>query len=275
MNVRALPLILALVVVFIGIAAWLFTARTHAQTPNPSNDLWQAGGPSKVIDNTARSVSRDSETSVRELTEAVFSVYPHVFGKIPAPFDNAIKDALTRAEFAHLQGKSQGVSEHDVANLVNMWADRLHLPEYAKTSVKQVRVLRMSLAVASPVFMGRGITDLNGISDGANAPEMSPLQAAHLAAVLVDQKFLDPDYQVTPQEWEQQFYEKQMEKIKRQRELSNTSGDNQTHAYSLMARSNPKHDEMRQAFSHGLAALGPADGFDLMNSSLAMLGVQR
>lgn len=272
MNVRNLLLIAVVAVVSIGIAAWLFTVRTHAQMRN--NDPWQVGGPDKVIDNAARAVSSENETSVRALTEAVFTVYPHVFGRIPAPFDSGIKDAFTHAELAHLQGSRPGVTEQDVANLVNMWADRLHLPEYAKTSPKQVRVLRMSLAAGSPVFMGRGMTDPNAIPGATINPEMSPLQAAHLATVLVDQKFLDPDYQVAPTEWEQHFQEKQIEKIKRQQDLSKAAAG-KSGTYFLGSRSNPKHDEMRQAFSNGLANLSPDAASDLMNSSLAMLGIKQ
>jgi hypothetical protein len=270
-NVRNLSLILVLAVVSIAIAAWLFTARTHAQTRN--NDPWQVGGPNKVIDSAARELSPENETSVRTLTEAVFSTYPHVFGQIPAPFDSGIKDALTHAELAHLQGSRPGVSEQDVANLVNMWADRLHLPQYAKTSAKQVRVLRMSLAVASPVFMGRNIADPGSNSAQIN-PELSPLQAIHLTSVLLDQKFLDPDYQVTPEEWERTFQQKQVEKIQRQAALAKaatTSG--QPGVYLIAAHSNPKLDEMRQAFDNGITALSTADTSDLVNSSLRTLGI--
>src|SRR5205085_3497716 len=133
----------------------------------------------------------DNEASVRALTEDVFN-YPHAYGRMPPSIESAVKDRLTQAEIAHLRGTRPGVKEEDVAKVVNMVVDRLHLPEYARTSVKQVRVLRMSLALASPSFMGRGMTEQNVNVGESVSPELSPLQATHLAAVLVDQKFLDP-----------------------------------------------------------------------------------
>lgn len=271
MNIRQFSVMLiALVVIAIG--AWLFAARIHAQ--GPTTDVWALGGPHKVLDLRARAVNGNDETSVRALTENVFTVYPHAFGRMPADLEGVLKDRLTQAEVDHLRGIRPGVKEADVATVVNMMAERLHLPEYAKTSAKQVRTLRMSLTLASPAFMGRGMTEANGkFSDSIN-PEMSPLQASHLTAVLLDQKFMDPDYQVTPAEWDEKFHEKEIARLERQDTLRRSSDPRKPAKYMIGARVNPKRDEMRQAFSAGVANLSAGDAMDMMNSALTTFGIQ-
>lgn len=226
-----------------------------------------------MIDASARAVSSDNEASVRALTDDVFN-YPHAYGRLPDSIASIIKDRLTNAEIAHLRGMRSGIKEAEVANVVNMVADRLHLPEYAKTTAKQVRVLRMSLALASPIFMGRGMTEQNVEVGESINPELSPLQATHLAAVMLDQKFLDPDYQVTASEWEQGFQQKQIEKLKRQQALAKST-DPTKFKYMIGSTQNPKRTEMRQAFSNGVSALGTADALEIMDSAFTSLGMRQ
>ena len=269
MNVRNLSLIIALAVTSIGIAAWLFTARSHAQTTN--NDPWQAGGPHKVIDNTARAVSIENEASVRALTEAVFN-YPHTFGRMPSPVEIALKDKLTQAELNHLRGNRTGVREEDLANFLNTLADRFRLPDYARTNANQIRTLRMSLALNAPIFMGRKMTtpDAN-INDSIN-PEMTPLQAVHVASVMLDQKIINPDFQVTPTEWDQNFHQKLIERIQKADALRRSARTGQVTS-QLIARNNPRHDEMRQALSTAFSSMTVSDGLALTDEALKTLKI--
>jgi len=273
MNNRQVSVILISVAVFaaMGLAAWLFAARTHAQERTPN--IWDRGGPFKVLDDAARSATRDVEAAVRALTEDVFTVYPHSFGRMPAAVESIVKDRLTKAQIDHMRGARPGVREEDVANVVNMVAERLHLPEYAKTSAKQVRALRMLIAVESPVFMGRGMADAGGKLRDTINPEMSPLQATHLAAVLLDQKFMDPDYQFGPVEWEQNSQQRQTERLKWLETLRQARAQNPGKSF-LFSRNNPKHDEMLRAFDNGVANLGMADAIDMMNSAFTSFGIE-
>lgn len=269
MNIRLLAVLAT--AALIAAASWLLAAKVHAQERGA--DPWQRGGPHKVIDAGARVVSGDDEASVRTLTEDVFN-YPHPYGRLPGSLEIVVKDRLTQAEMDYLRGKRPGVKEEDIVRVVNLVADRLHLPEYAKTSQKQVRLLRMSMTLASPVFMGRGMTEQNVNVGDSISPELSPLQAAHLAAVMLDQKFMDPDYQAAPGEWEQTFQQKQIEKLKRQQSLSKSSAAANS-KYMIGAIQNPKRTEMRQAFSNGLSTLGPSDALDLIDSVFASFGMKR
>lgn len=145
--------------------------------------------PSQVIEARARLVRPDDEASVRALADEIFKC-PHVLGRMPATIEDNVKDRLVRSEMGILRGTRSGVREEDVVALFNTMADRFGLPDHVRTSKKQVRALRMSLALGSPMFMGRGLIDKKMNVGESVSPEMSVLQAAHLSAILLDQKFL-------------------------------------------------------------------------------------
>src|SRR5437016_5028067 len=136
MSTRHLMLLLV-AIGFCGFAIWALVPKTKAQ--QSTNDPWKMGGPGKVIDQKARLANADDEDSVRLLTEEVFN-HPHIGGRLPALAEKMVKDRLTKAEIHHLRGTRAGVQEQDVVNLVNLLASKLHAPDYAKTSLRQVRV---------------------------------------------------------------------------------------------------------------------------------------
>jgi hypothetical protein len=232
-----------------------------------STNPWEPGGPGKIIDAAARSVNARDDASVRALTEAVFS-YPHVFSETLAPIQDMVKAKVTQAELLHLQGTRPGVTEEDVSKLVNTMAGRLKLPDYARTTQSHVRVIRTGLALDSPAFMGRGMTRSDArVGDSIN-PDMSPLQALHVAAVLVDQKFINPDFQVSAVEWDSHVRQKALERI-RQAEARKKNPAPTRH--SIGVRNNPKHDEMRQAFVNGVSSMSDADGLNIATEVLKTL----
>jgi hypothetical protein len=270
MTIRNLP-VLSLVITLICAGAWLFVTRTQAQDRN--DNPWQAGGPHKVIEATARAVNVDDEASVRALTEGVFS-FPHAFQGLPANIEDTIKQRLTQAEIQYLKTGHPGVKEADVANLVNLLADRLHLPDYAKTNVNQVRVLRMSMALSSPVFMGRGMSSPGAQIGESVAPEMSPLQATHVLATMLDQKIINPDYQMTPSEWDQTSHQRMIEKLHQADALKKSAQTTKT-SHRLIARSNPRHTEMRQALSAGLSSLTVGDASVIADEAFKTLKLEQ
>src|SRR4029077_9419226 len=107
------------------------------------------------LDDKSRSLDVDNDTSLRAFTEEVFNT-PHDFPRLPATVESAVKDRLVRAELAFAHGRGAGVQEEDISRFVNSIAAQLGAPGYARTSAKQVRVLRMNLIVAAPTFMGKG-----------------------------------------------------------------------------------------------------------------------
>src|SRR5205823_8380003 len=176
---------------------WHLVPTVHAQQGNSA----VLKRPEKAIDEKARAVVPSDSSTVHGLADAVFD-YPHVLGRMPTDMENAVKARLVRAEVEFLQGKRLGVREQDLVVFVNQLSNKLRLPDFSRTSNKQVRALRMKIALASPLFMGRGMADGDMKIGDSISDELSPLQAVHLIGVLIDQKFLDPNFQVSPEEWD-------------------------------------------------------------------------
>lgn len=252
-------------VTVIATVLWQLVPRIHAQQGNTM--VWQ--NPAKVIDEKARALNPDDSNSVQGLADAVFS-YPHVLGRLPMDMENAVKARAIDAETKFLKGNRPGVQEEDVAKAVNLFADRLRLPDYARTSPKQVRALRMSLVVDSPMFMGRGMARPSASVGDSISSEMSPLQALHVAMVMINQKTINPDFQVTPEEWDRGKHTAMVEQIKQIQALQKSAKSGQT-THHIITRQNPKHDEMRQALSDGLSSMTLGDGVSFADEALKTL----
>jgi len=171
------------------------------------------GNPYKVLDSAARDARQNDDASVRTLTEAVFA-FPRMLSRMPDVIEKSVQDRLVNAELAYRHGSQKGVREEDLVKLVNSMADKLHAPGYAKTSLKQIRVLRMQLVLASPVFMAQGLTTQHMQVGSSVNSEMSPLQAVHLLNSLIDQKLINPAFQMEPAEWERSQASVEMDRIR-------------------------------------------------------------
>jgi hypothetical protein len=253
-------------VLLLCVGALFRSPDLNAQQTSP-----MAQRPDKLIDASARVMGADDEASVRALADEIFN-YPHVLGRMPASVEDIVKGRLVRSEIGFLRGKRSGVHEEDVVALFDAMAARFTLPEYVRTSKKQVRALRMSLAVASPAFMGRGMADGKIDVGETVSSEMSVLQAAHLSAVLLDQKFLDPNFQVPPGQWDRESHDKEVQRIKERQELlkSPTAGE-----HHMIARSNPKRRELHEAILRSTTSLSVADSQDILETALRVLKVDR
>ena len=238
----------------------LFTVRAQ----EPSQPVWQ--NPGKRIDAKAAVLNSNDEASVRAVADEIFN-YPHAFGRMPSDIESSIKVGLVRAEIAYRQGRRPGVREEDVVRLVNQVGDALGLPSYARTTKKQVRTIRMSLMLESPVFMAKGAVRPDMHVGDSISPEMSVLQAAHLAQVVLDQKFINPDFQATPEDWDLHFHEQAVERIRQAEELRKMSATNKT-SHRIFARINPKRAEMDQAFFSGVSSLGSGGALSLLDSAM-------
>jgi len=265
MKVRfAAVIVLAIILLCLG--GWLNSPAINAQQA-----ILMVQRPEKLIDEKSRIMRADDEASVRAVADEIFN-YPHVLGRMSASVEDIVKDRLVRSEISFLRGKRSGVHEEDVVALFNTMADRFTLPDYVRTSKKQVRALRMSLALASPAFMGRGMADGKMDVGEAVSSEMSVLQAAHLSAVLLDQKFLDPNFQVPPGQWDRESHDKEVQRVKERQELLKSSRAAEHH---MIARSNPKRRELHEAISRSITSLSFADSQALLETALRVLKVDR
>lgn len=251
----------------------LFAALGNAQTPTPGQVTMQ--DPNKILERRARSLDVNNEAQVRALVDDVFS-FPRSYPRLVPALEALVKDRLVRSETAYLQGARPGVSEADVVRLFNLVATRFNAPNYAKTSRRQVRVLRMALAVSLPAFMGRGMVR-ETMEPGQSVSEiMSPVQATHLIATLIEQKLRNPDYQLSPKEWDRDQYEKSLRTWQSIQELKRTGRLEQLpqKAHAELRDENPKKRELHEVMKRGISSLSLSDAWDLMDQLLSILDVR-
>lgn len=228
--------------------------------------------PYKELDGAARLANgRSDDASVRGLADAVFS-FPRALPRAPEAIENVVKDRLVRAETAYRNGLQQGVLERDIVELFNSVSDRLGLPSYAKTSLQQVRTLRMQLALSSPAFMASGLANPN-MKVGESIPEsMSPLQAIHLINSLLDQKVINPEYQVEPAEWDRSHLPAALAKIQKMQQLQGSAqaGDKPPKLeVTVFHRSRDLHNSLIYAGS----SLSFSDAMDLLEQAFTTLKI--
>jgi len=257
---KSLPLSICLIISSLG-----FVTNGSAQVTTSPNQ----GNPYKVLDASAVSAKHGDDASMHALAEAVFS-FPRVLPRLPDILENPIKDRLVIAEFSFRQNPRAGVREEDIVQFVNTVADKLKVPGYAKTSLKQVRTLRMQLMLASPVFMTEGV-DPAHLSPGAHIDSMlSPLQAAHLINSLIDQKLINPDFQLEPEEWESKQADKQTERIKAAQQMLQSSRSGQSKSQSRVVTLKRNRDLEKSLVQAG-TNLSILDAMNLIDTAFSTL----
>jgi len=251
-------------VMILACVAWVKAQGSQATPSQGSTPRTgqMAKGRYEALETAASKADAQDRNSVVALTEEVFKV-PHYSDYMPAALQTTVKNRLVEAEMFHRQGARPGVSEEAIVQAVNTVAERFGLPEYAKTNASQVRYLRMHMAMASPIFMGAGMTRPNArIGDQINTT-MSPAQAIHLIQVLADQKYSNPTYQVSPADWDPKNIRPPFE----------DSSGTPPSGSSLRFVQNPQSDEISNLISKASSGLSIADGQDLIEQSLRTLGM--
>lgn len=258
------------VVICLGITIQFVVPKLGAQVTSQQ----KAGGinPYKQLDDAARLIkSNTDQPSIRGLADAIFS-FPRALPPVPDPIANVIKERLVRAEINFRSGAQEGVMESDIAGLINSTADRLGLPSYAKTSAQQVRVLRMQLALSSPAFMGPGVIEPNMKIGDSISQRLSPLQAVHLLNSLIDQKIINPDYQVEPAEWERTHLPASLARIQQQQQMAQArSPGNQPKRTEI--RTVRRKRDLQDAIVRVSSSLGFADSMNLIDEAFAALKI--
>jgi hypothetical protein len=225
-----------------------------------------------TIEQKASAATADDPNSVQALADEVFNLN-HVFRRMASVVEGMVKDRLVGDEILYRQGKAPGVQERDIVDTLNHLAERFGGPPYSKTSLSQVRVLRMWMALCQPNFMGAGVAKQNAAVGESISSAMSPLQAAHLIATLIDQKFINPDFQVSPEEWEKNSPPVE-EKIKQRtaRARATTTGQSSANV-SLDSYSPDKRRELEQTLYPSIWSLGTTDALILLEQAFEKLHI--
>jgi len=231
-----------------------------AQT-NPSN-MHSPHRPTsrQSLEATAQSFAAQGYfASSAEVVNAVFGV-SHAL-QIPKSVQDLVSYKLESAEDSYWRGESVGVQERDLVTTFNSLVVKLKLPTFARTNSDQMRMLRMQTALGSPAFMGRNIVK-PGMKIGESIDSaLSPLQALHLILCLIDQKFYNPVYQVTTEEWP------------RSRAQYEASLANMGTQFSIRAIPPEKPNQLRQQLDSALNSMSDTDGLQLLTDLEHTLGI--
>ena len=154
------------------------------------------------INAKAELLNTADERVIRDLADEVFKSFNADL--MPAETLDSVKERVVRAEINYRSGHGHPVSEFGVVRMTNMLMKKLGAPAYAQTNVYEVRRLEMNFLPFLSKFIGKKPA---GTSHGPKAlgssfnPLMSPLESVAIANLLIQQKRVNPAYQLTHDEW--------------------------------------------------------------------------
>jgi hypothetical protein len=233
--------------------------------PSPAiTDGGQKESMYQSIEEKARKAKGNDESAIRELADAALD--DNKVGVIPTEMLNEMKERLIRAEIRYRNGK-KGVHEIAIVRLINDLVDKFGAPDYAKTSPLQVRTMRVCLKQFFPSFIAQEADEKSkGLRKEIGArinPEMSPLEAAYIATMLIWQKILNKDWQVAPEKWTPDSLRKND---------AETAANSEPHL-TLMG-GNEKATEMMRLITRRGASLSRTDMRNLIQTSLDTLEIE-
>jgi hypothetical protein len=182
----------ALLLFALGVLLWNSTTAAGQGAPTVSQSLAQ-----RLDEKARRASTTGNENDIRDAVEEAISSSVLHGGDLA----QVVKERAATAEIRFRRGQHKPIAEKDLVSTINNLADRFNAPDYAKTSIEQVRMLRMALMVKSPHVVGTLPEQKGHISS-----DMSPLEAAYVTLSLILQKLHTPAFQVAPEVWHQQHY---------------------------------------------------------------------
>lgn len=224
----------------------------------------------KRIEDAASSISAGSEDCFEHLAAAVIQ-HPHKC-RLPAAMETLAVARLASAEREYQFSRLSPVYEREITEAINLLADRVRAPEFARTSDTQVRVVRMRLLMLEPIFMGREIIRAR-LERGDPIPDtLSPSQSVHILLSLIDRKFSDPEFQLPPGGFEQIYDKHAMQRISNPSlERLNLAGTDRMPMHSKISVGNAQDCyQLEQA----VANLGNAEAAAIMDAVAFKLHIQ-
>jgi hypothetical protein len=209
------------------------------------------------INEKATLLNTGDQTQVREVADEVFKAFD--LDQVPDEVISETRDRLIAAEVRYRAGQGKPISEFGVVRMVNMLADSLGAPAYAKTNVFEVRRMEMNFIPWLGKFMSQKAahnnTDVKRVGASFN-PTMSPLEAVTIAGLLIQQKRFNPGFQLTQSEWLAKHYGKRNPKDNLQE-----------------ARNTQSHEQLDQILQRSTDTMTAKDFIKLSHNALDKLGV--
>jgi len=263
----------------VALCLLLFTALgsgaiwVSAKSPTPdqvqpgSPGIKQGSPPLARLDEKAGAARADDKASVRALVDEIFTTVE--LPSLPAGALDEVKERLVRAEINYLSGKQDGITQPNVVCTANMIADKLRAPAYARTSEHEVKILRASMLSLLPNLIARerpGDTESTDQIGSPLKPMLSPVEAAFLTLMLLQQKQTNPDYQLTYDERVAQWAAKYS---------ANPPGSMTGAGRPVEVNTSGRAEEMRRMIDLAASQLPVADLLYLPGQALDALGVQK
>jgi hypothetical protein len=278
MNKKLLGL--GIVCFALPLSGWLLRGpATHGQdnkaVPDNGTSLRR---PWQLLEAKARAAEAGDQSSVRALADQILNQWPWS-AELPSEVTEAVEERFVQAEIHYRQGRAQGIEAETIAGVNNDVVQRLGLPEYMKLCPQQVWHMRLATLGLTPSFMGKGMTRKNMQVGEKMNPAMSPLQAAHVIMFGIQQKLFNPDFQVTPAEWNHLQYKRQLQRWQAYRQSaasgSQLAAGQPNSPPQLEARENPKMKEILDRLQNRTANMGLDDALQLLHGALDTLGIER
>lgn len=184
-------LTLSALIFFAGMGWFIFGPVAKGKSPFTPGSL----------EEKARKAKDGDEDAIRDLADEVFYRYGQM---LPTEVADKVKDRVVRAEVEYKKNGKGSVRETDVVKAVNFLAEKFNAPEFAKTDLRQVKVLRARLRPGLPSFIAPDPEEKKGLKKKLGEPmnpEVSPVEATCLLLVMLNQKALNDEFQQTPEEF--------------------------------------------------------------------------
>jgi len=247
-------LLLVLLTSAVLVTALLVIGRRASGQPPAKDET----NPIVRINEKANLLNSGAEEQTREVADEILKAFE--LDQVPDEVISEARDRLIAAEIRYRKGDLKPISEFGVVRMVNMLADRLGAPAYAKTNVFEVRRMEINFVPWLGKFMSeKPARDAGPKRVGTSFnPTMSPLEAMTIAGLLIQQKRFNPSFQLTQTEWLAKHYGK-----------GKAKGDPPD------AASEPRRQQFDQSLQRLPETMSAEDFINLSQSALDKLGVPR
>ena len=262
---KKLILVLPLV---LGAVVWGTIGRRETARSEPLND---SKSPIERLNDRARAAKDDDIASVEDLSAALIANLVPV--DLPDQAKATIHMRLVAAELNYRRGH-EGIPEANVSRTVNGLAQEFGAPDFAKTSVTQVRFLRASMMGVFPHLLVPQRIHANNTKQSSAQQRLSPMGAALLTALLIQQKLINEEFQIEPNNWRHHLQNKNAEIWRTYRE--NNGAAPRLSGSRLSGKSEgAKTRELRQLIQQRISTMTQTKVVSLTSETLDQLGIPR
>lgn len=204
---------------------------------------------------STESSATTTEAAVRVLADAVLQDFG--LEDLPKEVADEAKERLITAEIDYREGRGGAIAETSVVRLIDKLANSWNAPAYARTNQHELRRFRVNLVQLMPDLATRNS------AKSLIAADMSPLEATYVTLLLIEQKTINPAYQLTP-----------LERAKQPPPEKSNSSEPE----SFLQAQSERGQEMSQlmaAVEKRVESLDPASTAGIISQALDTLGVAK